>query len=136
MSADEKWLVWMWQHYNLEVEVCDTRDEALTWAEDVQDAGNGSLMAVEGPSGLVSDEEYEAFMAIRRTKREAERAAERPYCFVVEIRSPAGEGKHGGKWASVDWCADQAEADASTEAWHGRVASDRVRVRQIGKGMA
>lgn len=128
VSTDEKWLVWMWQHYSLEVEVCDSRDEALTWAEDIQDAGEGSLMAVEGPSGPVSDADYAAFMTIREAKQEAERAAQPKYYFVVEIKSPRED-----KWASVDWCTERGEADVTAEAWRQRVDADRVRVRAIGK---
>lgn len=129
MSADDKWLVWMWQHYSLNVETFDSREDALNWAEDTQDQGDGSLHAIEGPTGILPDAELEAWQATRDAAVEAARVAAPKYYFVVEVLAP--ETSRGVKWATVDWCVDETEAQERAEEWTPRVTSDRVRVRPI-----
>lgn len=69
------WLIWMWRYHSLDLSTCETREEAMSLADSIQDYGDGSLHAVEGPSGVVTAEEWDQWESEKRDRIKAERAA-------------------------------------------------------------
>ena len=126
MQSEQPWLVWMWQHYSLSLESFETRDAAMEWAEYVQDRGEGSLMAVEGPEGVVSAAEWAAWSAPRREAEKQAREAEKPRPHLVWLLAPSE-----GAWSPVGWHETVAEAQADAAGWRVRLGDERVKVATL-----
>jgi hypothetical protein len=122
-AATGGWLVWMWQHYALELSQHETIEDAVRFAEAVQEAGDGSLECIEGPTGVLSAEDHEAALRAMR-ERDLDAIAERPaYTNFITITSP--DGTSSAQW---DWYTSPEHAEAELARLLPRFG-DRVSLR-------
>lgn len=132
--SESKWLMWIWQHFQLYVYEYDSLEDAVKAAEAIEDAGNGSTAGFETPDGQKVDEQtVEAVWSEVRKERDA--AWDREFAnrknktrHHVEVKSPFAADFDSDRWAHVESYANKREAERHADRL-SKSRPNRVRVR-------
>jgi hypothetical protein len=124
-GPDGVYLVW-YSDRQLEIDRCDSLQEALESARRWDDSEYGSFDSIEGPVGVVPDSEVQAWIAAKdiarfKADRSAAEADQGTIHYSVEVRHP--DGKRVGEWDSEKTL----QAALEPVAEHG-FSPDRVRI--------
>lgn len=130
-----EYLVWYHHWGVLMIEPCDTFEEALRRAYELEESETGYPECIEGPAGLVPDAVVTAWNRAKdaedaATRQTAAASDEGRVSYAVMVRHLDGE--RSGQWASFETRAAAVEAAAYFPASRVQITSHRWKVAESG----
>lgn len=122
------WIKWSWRHYVMHMDDYPSFEAAVEAAVYASDCGDEAFACIEGPDGVVSQEDVDARwheIDERNAARwRAEAQAQSPMTHRVELDAPVKDAR---STVTLSWHRSAAEAEAAAEPLRARFG-DRVRV--------